>query len=273
MLEFKRYFKITVVGLFCFYFPVLNNFVLNAETLGNPADEFSWYFLPVVTFYAKLPYHISTGIQESLLRSNDFFYDLYSILNGDPYLRRLVDKENPLCADYQPCDLVALKAGSYRVSSSHKLRSAAAVSLEKMSAAAKQEGLTMTVLSAFRSYFHQSRIYTYYVRTMGRARADRISARPGYSQHQLGVAVDFNALDNSFTKTAEGIWLAENASRFGWSLSYPDGYEYVTGYSWESWHYRYVGVELAVFIDNYFDGIQQYALRFIHEWEKLVPSL
>jgi D-alanyl-D-alanine carboxypeptidase len=61
--------------------------------------------------------------------------------------------------------------------------------------------------------------------------------------------------------------MRDNAARFGWSLSFPEGYEDVNGYDWESWHYRYVGPELAAFIDAYFGGIQQYALQFIHEWE------
>jgi len=84
----------------------------------------------------------------------------------------------------------------------------------------------------------------------------------------LGLIVDFYPVDNVFAKSAEGVWVKANASKFGWSISFPDGYEQLTGYSWESWHYRYVGRELAEFIDKYFDGIQQNALAFIHDWEK-----
>jgi D-alanyl-D-alanine carboxypeptidase len=116
-------------------------------------------------------------------------------------------------------------------------------------------------------------VYERNVKEMGQQAADRESARPGHSQHQLGLVIDFGSITDAFARTPEGIWLSVNASRFGWSLSYPEGYEDVTGYRWESWHYRYVGRELAEFIDNYFNGIQQYALRFIHEFTHLSSEI
>ncbi|MCL2804370.1 MAG: M15 family metallopeptidase [Treponema sp.] len=213
---------------------------------------------------SQLPEHISGNIQENMAESPDFIFELFTILQKDPFLWKLVDKKNSLGSGYEPYDLVDLRSGSYGVVSNRMLRRAAYNSLQEMQDAARSERLTLTVLSAYRSHLYQGRVYTYNVITMGQKEADRESARPGYSQHQLGLAADFNSLENAFAKTPEGIWLANNASRFGWSLSYPDGYEDVTGYMWESWHYRYVGKELTGFIDNYFDGIQQYALQFIH---------
>jgi D-alanyl-D-alanine carboxypeptidase len=147
------------------------------------------------------------------------------------------------------------------------LRRVAADALEEMAAAAGADGAVLTVASAYRSYTYQVSLYNRYVEEMGREAADRESARPGHSQHQLGLIVDFGPVDNAFAETEAGLWVAANASRFGWSISYPNGYEPLTGYSWESWHYRYVGRDLAAFIDNYFNGIQQYALRFLHEWD------
>jgi D-alanyl-D-alanine carboxypeptidase len=193
--------------------------------------------------------------------------DLLSITKGDPYLWILVDKNNPI-GDYAPQDLVVLKSVNYDNTSGIMLRASAAASLEEMAVAARKEGLKLSVSSAYRSRSYQADLYDRYVKTMGKEETDRVSARPGYSQHQLGLIVDFYPVANSFAKSAEGIWVKANASKFGWSLSYPDGYEDVTGYSWESWHYRYVGRELAEFIDKYFDGIQQHALVFIHEWEQ-----
>ena len=149
------------------------------------------------------------------------------------------------------------------------LRREAAESLEVMAAAARFDGVTLIVSSAYRSYDYQEQVYNRIVREMGREAADRESARPGHSQHQTGLVVDFGSIDDSFALTAAGRWMAANAPRFGWSLSYPDGYEALTGYRWESWHYRYVGANLAGFIEHYFDGIQQYALRFLYEWENL----
>jgi D-alanyl-D-alanine carboxypeptidase len=152
------------------------------------------------------------------------------------------------------------------------LRRATEASLEEMAAAARAEGLTLLASSTFRSYAYQIEVYNRNVREMGQTEADRVSARPGCSQHQLGMVVDFGSITDAFAETREGKWLAANASRFGWSISFPQGYEEVTGYVWESWHYRHVGRDLAAFIDTYFDGIQQYALRFIHEYGNIVDE-
>ena len=199
-----------------------------------------------------------------------FHTDLLNCLEGDVYLWKLVDKQHPLPADYAPSDLVVLADSSYLVSRAGlMLRSAAAEALEEMAAAARAEGITLIASSAYRSFEYQAGLYDRNVREMGQEAADRESARPGTSQHQTGLALDFGSIDDSFALSAAGLWMAANASRFGWSLSYPEGYEELTGYRWESWHYRYVGKTLAAFIDNYFDGIQQYALLFLHEWEKM----
>jgi D-alanyl-D-alanine carboxypeptidase len=136
-----------------------------------------------------------------------------------------------------------------------------------MAAAARAEGLTLTVSSAYRSYEYQIGSFDRWTRRLGLTEAERVSARPGRSQHQLGLVVDFGSITNEFAETSQGRWVKANAGRFGWSLSFPRGYEELTGYAWESWHYRYVGKELCAFIDRWFEGIQQHALRFIHEWE------
>jgi D-alanyl-D-alanine carboxypeptidase len=219
---------------------------------------------------ADLPYDISSNINREIKENPGFIMELFSIMQSDPYLWILVDKENALPDDYEPLDLIELTNRSYRINRQGLLlRSAAAESLEEMAAAARQEGLTLLASSAYRSYSYQTTVYQRNVTQMGQEAADRESARQGHSQHQLGLVVDFGSITDAFAQTPESRWLAANASRFGWSLSYPDGYEEVTGYRWESWHYRYVGIELAEFIDIYFNGIQQYALRFIHEWNKL----
>jgi len=194
--------------------------------------------------------------------------DLLVILEKDPYLYFLVDKKYPLPSNYEPDDLIPLRNApniSYRVNRNDlSLRREAVEALEEMAAAALREaGLTLVVSSTYRSYAYQTTVYNRYVNQYGRAQADRFSARPGHSQHQLGTAADFGSITNAFAETPEGRWIYNNASRFGWSLSYPQGYEEITGYMWESWHYRYVGKELAKFIDDYFEGIQQYALEYI----------
>jgi D-alanyl-D-alanine carboxypeptidase len=212
---------------------------------------------------------MSRKLEAAVAESPAFILDLLACLEGDPYLRRLVDKKHSLPEGYEPEDLVELRPGSYEVGRKGlKLRRAAAEALETMAAAARSDGVILTASSAYRSYEYQVQVYNRIVGEIGREAADRESARPGCSQHQTGLALDFGSIDDSFAQTRAGRWIVENAGRFGWSLSFPDGYEDLTGYRWESWHYRYVGKDLAAFIDAWFGGIQQYALQFIHAWEE-----
>ncbi|MDR1902226.1 MAG: M15 family metallopeptidase [Treponema sp.] len=219
---------------------------------------------------AGIPEDMSRRVLIKAAAGPSFILDLLAVMEGDPYLRLLVDKQHPLPDRYAPDDLVELGGrASYQVNRSGLLlRRAAEEALEEMATAAKAEGITLTASSAYRSYDYQIEVYARNVRQMGQAAADRESARPGYSQHQTGLVVDFGSIDDSFAETRAGRWMTANAGRFGWSLSFPYGYEAVTGYRWESWHYRYVGRELSFFIGAYFDDIQQYALQFIREWER-----
>ncbi len=132
----------------------------------------------------------------------------------------------------------------------------------EMFAAAKLEGLNMYVQSGFRSYSTQEKLYNNYAARDGKAAADRYSARPGHSEHQSGLGFDVcqngnpNACINSnFDNTAHAKWLANNAYKYGLILRYPKGKENETGYMYESWHFRYVGKELAAKLYNNGDWI------------------
>jgi D-alanyl-D-alanine carboxypeptidase len=237
-------------------------------SVEEEAEKFFDEFLAQVLDRAEIPRELSRRIISASAESPAFILDLLSCLEGDPFLRRLVDKQHPLPNAYEPDDLVKLEGGSYQVSRRGLLlRAAAAEALETMAAAAQAGGVTLVVSSAYRSSGYQAEVYARNVRESGQETADRESSPPGYSQHQTGLAVDFGSITDAFAETGAGRWMAANGSRFGWSLSFPDGYEAVTGYRWESWHYRYVGQDLTAFINTWFDGIQQYTLRFIHEWE------
>jgi D-alanyl-D-alanine carboxypeptidase len=241
-----------------------------ARLTGGMADNDIGFagLLSTVFRDAEIPDDLARRITEAAAGSPAFILDLLICLEGDPYLRALVDKQHPLPEGYEPDDLVELRADSYRLNRNGlMLRAAAAAALDEMADAARIEGITLTASSAYRSYNYQVEVYNRIAAEMGRDAADRESARPGFSQHQTGLVLDFGSIDDSFAETAAGRWMAANASRFGWSLSFPKGYEAVTGYRWESWHYRYVGKDLATFINSYFGGIQQHALRFIYEWE------
>jgi D-alanyl-D-alanine carboxypeptidase len=132
------------------------------------------------------------------------------------------------------------------------LRQAASDALVAMFAAGAAEGAGgMQLQSGYRSYDRQVSVYAGWVDRLGQAQADTTSARPGYSEHQTGLGVDISpvplscALDACFGSTPQGIWLAANAWRFGFLLRYPADQVAVTGYAYEPWHFRYIGVELA----------------------------
>ena len=116
---------------------------------------------------------------------------------------------------------------------------------KKMKEGAKKDGITLKVVSGFRSYSNQKAVYNKWVSRDGKAKADTYSARPGYSEHQSGLAADLNHVGSSFDNTKEAKWLAENCYKYGFILRYPQGKQSETGYIYESWHFRYVGKDLA----------------------------
>jgi len=115
----------------------------------------------------------------------------------------------------------------------------------KMYYDAAEEGIYLNIVSGFRSYWLQDTVYHSFVYERGVEQADRVSARPGHSEHQTGLAMDINSTWFTFADTPEGIWLKNNCARYGFIIRYPEGKEDITGYAYESWHIRYVGEELA----------------------------
>jgi len=163
-------------------------------------------------------------------------------------------KERSLPPDCEPPDLTLLPDRmSYVIDLPIALREEAAAAMVRMLDAARDAGLVMVVRSAYRSYADQERTYAYNVAAFGQEYADRSSARAGHSEHQLGTTGDLTSASNGFElegfgNTAEGRWVAENAARFGFVLSYPEGAEQITGYVYEPWHVRYVGDDVAAAI-------------------------
>ena len=197
----------------------------------------------------------------------DFIQDINNLIasyeNG---LLLLVDKKHYLANTFVPEDLVDLtKNPDYAINRTDlSLRVCVEEALRKMAVAAKAEGITLLVSSTFRTYDYQKRLYERNVRELGKEAADRESAMPGSSQHQTGTAIDFGSITDAFAEDEPGIWLAENANKYGFSLSYPQGYEPVTGYRWECWHYRYIGQSAVFMQEKWFNNVQQYMLDFIH---------
>ncbi len=125
-------------------------------------------------------------------------------------------------------------------------------SLKNMLADAKKQDVSLDLQSGYRSYEFQAKLYGHYVTEQGMAQADSLSAKPGYSEHQTGLAVDIGSIANPgcnvricFATTDEGKWLAQNAYKYGFIERYPKAKQKITGYEYEPWHLRYVGVSLA----------------------------
>ncbi len=207
----------------------------------------------------------------------EFIRDLNAVLDSEndfdaddlgPF--HLIDKKNTVSADYVPKNLVHLEKNAYYTvtKNSLNLRREAYDALMEMSRDAKAEGITLSVSSTYRSYEYQKNLFDYWARIDGLEEAERSSARPGTSQHQLGLALDFYPVDDAFADTESGKWVNKNAWKYGWSLSFPQGFEDVTGYRWESWHFRYMGRPAVDFQKKYFSDVQQFMVEFIHEWKQ-----
>lgn len=153
----------------------------------------------------------------------------------------LVNKNNYLSSDYVPENLVEIES-KYGIKA--KLKSEAYEAYKKMSDAAEEDGMSFYITSPYRPYSSQERIYNSYLNSYTQKEVDTFSARPGYSEHQTGLAVDIltrNSNFGNFEYTQEAKWLLDNAYKYGFILRYPKDKEDITGYTYEPWHYRYVG--------------------------------
>ena len=151
--------------------------------------------------------------------------------------------------------LIANKTYSLPSDYGNGLTSATQSAFDKMNADAKSLGLSLWIASGYRSYWTQNTLYNNYVASDGKEEADTYSARPGYSEHQTGLAFDLNSVEDSFANTDEGKWVKDNCYRYGLIIRYPKGKESITGYIYEPWHLRYVGVDLATKLYNDGDWI------------------
>lgn len=161
----------------------------------------------------------------------------------------VVNKKYVLAASFVPPDLRSVGVPH---TNNHPLRDVAATALEQMVATAASQNVQLRLLSGYRSYATQASLYNSYVKNDGQAAADRYSARPGHSEHQLGLALDIGDADTPscdvkacFGSTTAGQWIAAHAADFGYVIRYAANKEAITGYMAEPWHIRFVGIELA----------------------------
>jgi len=213
----------------------------------------------------------------------DFDFSIYNeneIVEVDPaYLNSylvLINKVFRLPENFSPQNLVVPEVFSAwgHDNTNHRLRETAARALEDMFRAAYEDGgLTLWITSGYRTFEDQADTYRYFVDTHGLEEAENMSARPGHSEHQTGLVADVTAasvgalLVEEFSNAPEGVWLRENAHRFGFIIRYPDGRMDLTGFGYEPWHIRYVGIEAATYIFENDIVLEQYI--FPHpKWEQ-----
>ena len=174
------------------------------------------------------------------------------VIDGATYIEGVLiaNKSYPLPSTYNPGDLTSEVKEAF----------------SKMQKAAASEGLNIYISSGFRSYERQVTVYNSYVQKDGKELADTYSSRPGYSEHQTGLCFDLNSIDDSFGNTAESAWVDKHAHEYGFIVRFPKGKDSATGYQYEPWHLRYVGVDMATKIYNsglsleeYFGITSQYA--------------
>lgn len=170
----------------------------------------------------------------------------------DPTITALVNKQFSLDEDYAPDDLVTVDVPTILENPEvNQLREVAAGALKAMFDKAEESDIYLHARSGYRSYQTQVYLFQNYADQHGEEAANRYSARPGQSEHQTGLVMDVTSesvnyqLTEGFGKTAEGQWVSEHAHEFGFIIRYPEGAEEITGYIYEPWHLRYLGVDMA----------------------------
>lgn len=192
---------------------------------------------------------VENNVDTDKVGSYEIVYKVKDSSNNETTIKRTVEvKEKKVVKQEGPTYIngILIVNKKYSLPSNYggvdKTASAALAELQK---AANQNGFSLSLISGYRSYSTQDTIYNNYIKRWGQEYTDTVSARPGHSEHQTGLAFDVGQLSNSFGETKEGIWLKENCYKYGFILRYLKGKENITGYAYEPWHIRYVGVDVA----------------------------
>lgn len=222
-------------------------------------------FKRYIDYHAKMPDYTTDEVVFKVNHGLDYpFYENITTIENPDDLLVLVNKYNKLPSDYKQKNLVEMNM-EYTVNDGKEylLSDIAYEKYVQMTETAKDEGLTLKVVSAYRTEAYQSGLYNNKVISAGKTHADNYSARPGHSEHQTGLAVDINSTSGTFEHTAEFRWLKTHAHEYGFILRYPKGKEYITGYSYEPWHYRYVGEDVAKIVYEEDITYEEYYVKYI----------
>lgn len=194
----------------------------------------------------------------------DWYEDYVDTDTSKDYLL-LTNKFHRLGETYEPEDLVNVK-NWYAYGTDSKLRNEAYDKFISMYNKAKEDGQDIIINSSYRTYKYQEDLYNRYLKTIGQKETDATAARAGFSEHQTGLTMDvttYGANNSTFESTEEFAWLTDHAHEYGFILRYPKDKEYITGYNYEPWHYRYVGIEVATYIHEHNITFDEYYAYYI----------
>ncbi len=222
----------------------------NQVRAGNETDEFEYEY-----YYNETENENEDDVMDSTSPSETApKEDAAKAIDTAPdSIMVFVNKEYPLPKDYVPDNLVMpdIRFYSYDVPDKRYMRKEAAKALEDMFNAAAEDGITLYGVSGYRSYARQREIYNNNVLARGKDETNKVSASPGHSEHQTGLAIDISSADlrgtlsEEFGSSKEGLWVAAHCAKYGFIIRYPKDKEHITGYSYEPWHIRYVGKKNA----------------------------
>lgn len=223
------------------YIKDLTNMLNLTYFKNNNLERYIKYYLNNNYNYIDVITYVNIGLD------NDYYTNT-KLVDNENDITLLVNKYNYLNENYVPNDLTLINP-KY-TTRENKLRAQAASSFEALAADALKDGIKIYAASSYRSYSYQKNLYNYYVSIDGIEEADTYSARPGFSEHQTGLAVDIANINKILIEEndKEFTWLKNNAHKYGFILRYQKSTEKITGYIYEPWHYRYVGTELASYI-------------------------
>lgn len=207
----------------------------------------------IVLFYKNNNPPVVTKINTSKISMDDLGRSIHDPSN----VACLINKENTILDAWQPTDLLQI---DNEIEGKYYLRKVAALSWNEMHKDAKSEGVSIYVISSYRTKEYQEQLYNKYLAT-DPINAPYYSAKPRSSEHELGLAIDISYdiyLHHDIQDTSIGKWMEANAYKYGWVMRYPDQKIDITGYVFESWHYRYVGVQLATTLKNQNITLEEY---------------
>lgn len=274
----RSYYILLTIILFSLFIVIVLNINIQDENKSSIKEEI--YIDENIDYYNPKYKRRYINYKKNNIRLNDeeviknvnMNLDLTPYENTYPanYLNTekiLVNKYYYLTSEYVPENLENISL-SYALSNMRMVHNAKDA-FERMAEAAKKEDLTIIAMSTYRSYNYQKNLYNRYLKQDDQKTVDSYSGRPGHSEHQTGLAVDVcngNVDYTKFHETKEFEWMMKHAHEYGFILRFPKGKEHETGYKYESWHYRYVGDEIANYIYQNNISYEEYYATKIKDW-------